>query len=458
MGSTCQERALMLSASTPRMHSARAMEAKVECPVELELHSATLTPYKKLADDGTLTKERMLRILDRKVRFMGSLPAGETFRWYVWATWKTFLLQLMLATFNVYMNSVHHWNLHDDALHLPAGYRPYLLATLNFIAAFLTGLRLNDSVNRYKLAMSALHDMKNSVEGLRTNLCASTIDPKIQTSVQVFIAFMAALIQKSIVYHTEKYDVSILQPVPVAWRESVFFKSEALWAFSRRHWEYLFFTFLQEAKVFDKEGNMWNLYSELRRSWTRIEDMLVVRTPGTSHHLTQAAVQIFFLVIPLFNEDWVTQFMVPFVATIFMAMLQLSSELADPFDDTVTHGVPLAETMQYLSMPLPLEDWSNDEQSTIQWLNEGLRMGMWENKDPEHPIPRVKTIQPHKGETIDFVDMKTIAACFNYKNDEAFLRATRDDLDGAKLRGRKMALYLDDLKWLLGNETGPETA
>ena len=53
----------------------------------------------------------------------------------------------------------------SDVLGLAPGYRPLLMGALQFLAAFLTGVGLNESVVRYKSAMSGMIEL---VENFRS--------------------------------------------------------------------------------------------------------------------------------------------------------------------------------------------------------------------------------------------------------------------------------------------------
>jgi hypothetical protein len=195
------------------------------------------------------------------------------------------------------------------------------------------------------------------------------------------------------------------------------------------------------AKMLDKEKACDGYFRDVVNSWKKIEELVMVRTPKTAHTMTRAAVQVFFIVIPVFNEDVVTQVMVPFVAAIFIAMLQLAKELTDPFDESNVHCVPLQDVMFFMAKPSVMQSESSDVKGAIEWMNRGLTKSEWEF-DGEPKFPRKKNTYPNKGEMINFIDMRNIADIMNMESWDNFIKATNEDMDDAISRNREMPKHL----------------
>jgi len=412
--------------------------------------------------DGPMSKERLGRVVSRDVRLLSKFSFTQAVSWIVWVTWPVFLFQSVFACINVYLNAKHGWTVHHNLLMLHDGYRPYLLATLQLMSAFLTGLAVNDAVVRFKTALSALIGFKNALEGLRTQLLASTEDPKLEVAVQVLLAMAVVLLNKEIAFFTKDYSRPVLEHLSTAHTKSDLFAPEVLWTFTKMHWKFLVQDFLTHSKMSD--SHLQNVFKELVDSWNRLEEMIIVKSPNTRHQLTRAVVQLFFFVVPLFNEDLITQVMVPVVAALFVAMIEFAQELADPWGND-HHSMPLNDMLKYLAWPVDTEGSTEaavDE--AIKWMNKGLRgpaggnsetvdekdekdekstAKHWETLPGVEPkFPRKKRFHPNAGEEITFNGMRTIPQIANRKDWDTFIAAVKDDMKASELRGRDMPVWL----------------
>lgn len=253
------------------------------------------------------------------------------------------------------------------------------------------------------------------------------------------------LLAKDIAFNTEDFSQPLGEIVYPGFAESSFVVPEFLWKSNRNHWEYMFFSFITHARLLDPEGSMKKIFGEMIASLKNIEELLKVRAPSTRLAITRVAVQLFFIVIPLFNEDWITQAMVPFVACLFLCMVKLANEISDPWGNDF-HDLPLRLVMMYLSIPEVSETDAGKTESVVRWLNSGLQCGKWEFNDDDYCIPRPKKQYPQKGQEITFEDVRTISQVMGYKSHESFLKAAGADMDGAESRKRRLPGWLKTLR------------
>lgn len=391
-----------------------------------------------------MNKDRIERKIQRDVRALTTISCRRSMSWLFFATWPVLLFQSSYASINVYLNLRYDWTAHSSLLMLSPGQLPFLLGTLQFISAFMTGLALNDAVGRFKNSMTSLLGFKNSLESLRTTLLASTSDPGFETAVQTFLAFAVVLLHKEITFFTEDWSHPILEPVCEPYHHSVLLKPEVLWTFSRRHWQFIFQDFLTHSYLLDPGGNVKGLTKEMIDCWKRLEDLFTVRAPRTRHYMTMLSIQLFFFLVPLFNDDVTTQIMTPLVATMFAAMMQLAIEMSDPWDEHGLNSVPLTTTLHYLAMPVETLAGSPEcVLHAIQWLNRGLCEGVW-TSDSIIKIPREKHNYPNIGRTITFEFMRTIPEIVNRRHWPEFLNYVGKDMDAAIKRGRRMPVWIRD--------------
>jgi len=402
--------------------------------------------------------------ISMRIRTMSSVPfwgLQGTLVWFISATWHIFLMYALFSGACLYCEFYSGTSVHT-LLNFP--HRPSsVFSTVQFLAAFLTGLTITAAAHRYKTAMSALLEFRESVETFRVSLCAGTTDPKVRITVQCLMAWMMCLFQKSIVFYTEDFQGSMKDFIPPEFREVVLFQPEVLWGFEVQEFQYVLTNFMISARIWDRqERTIQPLFERVLRAKEALSDLLEVRPPTTQMTIGKLAVHSFLVLVPLVNGDTISPLMLPFVAALFYSVLALANELSDPWGDD-KHDLPLRDVMRYLSMPLdsgadpghfqsmktncdlhsmPVDN--GGELMTMRWLNRGFTRGDWTCTDSKHPIPRPKAQDPNKGEMIDFHAMRTLADVAGYPTFEEFVQAKSADMLEAEQNGRRMPLYL---KW-----------
>jgi len=386
-------------------------------------------------------RARLLRKINRDVRSKSSLGTfgwDGTLYWLFQATWMTFVAYSIygigLVVFYYKVGATV-----KDFFELPDG--SPLMHCVQFLAAFLTGLTMTEAATRYKAAMAALLNFMNAVETLRTTIVSSTSDPKIRVSTQVFIAWMIVLSQKSIVFFTEDFSLPVIELISNQISHSILFKTQVLWKFESQQCEYLFSTFIIGAQVWDhREKTVAACWSAALKSWNELYELLTVHSPTTKFTVGKLAVHLFLLMIPILHDDFWSALALPVVASMFMAVLQLAYELADPWHGGL-HGLPLNDVLRYLAWP----NWGQCDQGHIHeavtWLNRGLEFDEW-TSDKEPKVPRKKMNEPNKGEVIDFDRMSTLPSVAGYKTWAGFMSSQDTDIASALKNGRRMPVYL----------------
>jgi hypothetical protein len=392
-----------------------------------------------------VSKARLARITERELRRISTLKllgADGMVLWFIRATYGTALTYATVCSAiycaqRYYGISVHEALLGDT---YSVGYRPFLIGALQFLAAYLVGVGLNDAVVRYKNAMTAITDLSDSIENLRMILLSSTKDPKMRIAVQVHIAWLMVLLRKKIAFFSEHFDQPICDLIDPYFQDCVLFRPEVLWALDRSQAEYVFASFLREAKFFDREGMLKRAWDDMSRHWKTIISLLIVRAPTTRNVLARQCVDLFLITIPIFNEDLVTLVMLPVVACVLNGIVSLSCEIAEPWLEDY-HDLPMKEVMYFNSVPV----WFGKDQSVcaeaIAWLNKGLMEADFECKG-DHPIPREKRRGSNKGDHMNFDRFTALHDVAGYESFQEFVDAKREDMDHAEKRGRRMPSYL----------------
>lgn len=342
----------------------------------------------------------------------------------------------------------HYYDVHINQLvGVPSGYRPYVVGTLQFLATFLAGFGLNEASSRFKAALTAVLAFQESVETLRSLLVSSTEDPKFRFAVQVFITWLVVLMRKTITFYSEDFSRPVGELIPIQFQDCVVFLPEVLWAFDRARAEFVFDEFLKNSRM-DHNRRVDDIFHKAMTAFNSVTELLVVRSPNAKQLLTKLAVQLFLLVIPLVNEDVLTLALLPPVAAMFNAIVQLSGELADPWGDD-DHDLPLREVMGVLSTPVWYDGDEEKAEESLRWLNKGLTENSWLHPGNETPrgvgnmIPRKKVRGDGAGMQVDFQDWRTLSEiAHGHTNWERFLSEKAKDMDQAKHRGRRMPDYL----------------
>merc|ERR1712187_382264 len=95
---------------------------------------------------------------------------------------------------------------------------------------------------------------------------------------------------------------------------------------------YLFSSFIIGARLWDsREKTVAQVWHETNGSWKQLYELLTVRTPTTRYTVGKAAVNFFLCLVPIVNEDLASAVMLPIVASMFYAVLNLAKELSDPW-------------------------------------------------------------------------------------------------------------------------------
>eukprot|EP00747_Dinoflagellata_sp_TGD_P171240 gnl/TRDRNA2_/TRDRNA2_204853_c0_seq1.p1 gnl/TRDRNA2_/TRDRNA2_204853_c0~~gnl/TRDRNA2_/TRDRNA2_204853_c0_seq1.p1 ORF type:complete len:274 (-),score=44.82 gnl/TRDRNA2_/TRDRNA2_204853_c0_seq1:221-1042(-) len=264
-----------------------------------------------------------------------------------------------------------------------------------------------------------------------------------RTAVQCFIAWMMVLVRKRVTFFTEDFSEPISLFIDESLWDCVLFEPEVLWAFDSMHFEFLLHDFLNNAKLWDKHGQIKGGFIKMFSSWRDLEFLLQVRSPTTKMIVSRVAVHLFVIMIAIFNEDIVSQMMLPLTAGLFVSILSLAAELSDPWGKDF-HDLPLSQVMLYCSTPAWSEEDNGQVSSAIAWLNKGLTEGIWTYGEPGSAtaIPRRKVIAPNKGEMIDFNDMRTLVQVSGTESWSKFIQLQKKDMDNSAARGRRMVSYL----------------
>jgi len=210
---------------------------------------------------------------------------------------------------------------------------------------------------------------RDNVENLRKILISSTEDPKFRYAVQVYITWMIVLMRKQMAFFSEDFSRPIHEIIPTEFRDCVVFAPECLFWADIPELEILFMDFVRSAEM--KTPHVQEAYGGAKSAYNNILDALMVRYPPSKTMLTRLAVQGFLFMIPIFNMDLVTRVVTPLVACIFIAILQLSNELADPWGSDF-HDLPVLEVMQLLCAPVWFEGRSTFRECARvvqQWFN-----------------------------------------------------------------------------------------
>jgi hypothetical protein len=347
--------------------------------------------------------------------------------------------------FVLYLQVNRHFRLHEH-LGLPLTYRPYVICTLQFLATFLAGFGLNEAAQRFKSALAALLAFQQSAEELRSLLIGSTDDPKFRFAVQVFITWLVVIMRKTITFFSEDFAHPISELIPAPMRDCVLFCPEVLYSFDRARAELVFDKFLKNARL-DKDSRVETMFNKSMSAFNSITELLVVRSPYTKHLLTRIAVCTFLFVIPFIQEDFITVYLLPPVAAMFIAILQLSGELADPWGDD-DHDLPLKEVMGVLVRPLWFEGDEEKAAESLRWLNAGLTENRWDHPGEKTPDGYINTIPRNKvedgsGLEVNFKDFRTLSEiAAGLKIWSSFLDSTTKDMDRSRSHGHRMPDYL----------------
>jgi hypothetical protein len=328
----------------------------------------------------------------------------------------------------------------EDIFGITPGYCPFLMQALQFLAAFLVGVGLTDAVTRYKSALEALCQLSSSVENLRMVLLSSTEDTKFRIAVQVHITWLIVLLRKKIAFYTEDFDLSLSTLINSDFSDCILFKPEVLWAFDLNQAEFILKRFLVNARLIDKEGLVSKVFNQASASCETITNLLMVRSPSTRHMLGRTCVELFLLAIPMFNDDIVTLCLLPFVASAMLAIIHLSTEIAEPWGEDY-HHLPVQSVMHFCSVP----SWFGNDQveaaEAIAWMNKGMIDNDW-TWVGKHPIPREKRRGSDKGAFISFEDYRPLHHLSGYKTFSEFINSKEKDMREAESRGRRMPKFL----------------
>lgn len=301
---------------------------------------------------------------------------------------------------------------------------------------------MTESAVRYKAALNALVEWQVTSESLAVALSSSTSDPKIRVAIQCFTSWCVVLGQKSIIFFTQRFgNHTIRDYIHDDIVSCVLFDPAVLYAFELHHYEYMFTSFVIGARLWDAaEKTIREIWNDNRKSWRQLYELLTVRTPTTRFMVGKAAVNVFLLMVPIVNEDMFSALMLPGVAAMFYAVLNLSAELADPWGEGL-HALPLEMVLKFVSLPSWCEGDIETIQDSIAWLNRGLKTGNW-TYEGTNPIPRPKNTEPNRGANIDFNRMRALPGVAGCSSWESFMRAKQQELNYAMQAGRRLARYV----------------
>jgi len=388
-------------------------------------------------------RDRLQRVANREFRSLSSSSGVAS--WTVRICWRPFLMYALYCGGISYMKLGLHIELHEFLL-FPPNYRPYLMGVLQLLAAFLTGFSLNEAAARFKTAMTALRLFQEDMDNLRSMLLSSTEDPKFRFAVQVFIAWLVVLMRKNISFFSEDFSSPISDVIAHEFRDCRAFDPEVLWSCDRPQVEFLFLTFLRNAHL-DKNKQMMSNYNSAIKAYGDMLNLLMVKSPATKNMLGLVAVHAFLLTIPLVNPDLFTLGAMPFISCIFVAIMGLTQELADPWGDDF-HDLPLKEVMAVIAAPVWYEGDRVVASDSLAWLNRGLVDNKWDHAGHSdcgvrrHEIPREKKRGEDKGQMVTFDDFRTLAEVTGHRTYQSFLEEKRKDMEEAEGRGRRMPGYL----------------
>mmetsp|Transcript_55707 Transcript_55707/g.110659 ORF Transcript_55707/g.110659 Transcript_55707/m.110659 type:complete len:496 (+) Transcript_55707:91-1578(+) len=395
----------------------------------------------------TVTKERLERVANREVRKVSTLQiwGRKGILWWVVKVSRSVFLFYVLFCGSILICKHQGFNIKQDYLNLGDGYRPYLLGILQFLAAFLTGFTMNEAMGRYKAAMSAALSLQIDVEKLRAHLTLSTEDPKFRVAVQIFLVWQIILWRKNLVFFTEDYT----NPPPIGelihegMYDCVIFDPRVLWRFNSAHWEFILQRFISCAHLWDSAAMLSGAFNSTVASWKALDDVLRVRSPRTRIILTKVVVLMFLTLMPVFNDDDVTIVLIPVLAAVFFAVLELSNELSDPWDCDY-HDIPLRTVMVYLATPQFLEEDEQELEAAVAWLNRGLTEDQWDYGTPGDcfAIPRKRLEGTKMGADVDFHDMRSLSKLAGFKSWELFLEDAEKDMWESEAAGARMPAYL----------------
>eukprot|EP00931_Biecheleriopsis_adriatica_P021678 TRINITY_DN14111_c1_g1_i1.p1 TRINITY_DN14111_c1_g1~~TRINITY_DN14111_c1_g1_i1.p1 ORF type:complete len:425 (-),score=56.30 TRINITY_DN14111_c1_g1_i1:41-1315(-) len=401
-------------------------------------------PTEDMSRSSQDARQELHHVINKKIRDKSRVPffgSRGTLHWFCSVTWRVSLMYTLYAGAVLYFEYSAGISLHTY-LGFPDR-RSSATNSIQFLAAFLTGLTMTDAAQRYKVAMAALLDFRETVETLRVSLCSATIDPKLRISTQCFIAWMVVLFQKSLAYFTEDFSWRLDNLIPGEFQNAVLFQPEVLWAFEIQEFQYVLTNFMVSSHLWDyKEKTIQVLYDRAMRSLNSLCELLQVRNPTAKLAISKMSVHALLLSIPLVNEDRNSIYFVPFVAALFYSVLALAQELSDPWGDDM-HDLPLQDVMKYLAMPVGAERDEGRFEVSIAWLSYGLTTGKWKYTEDEFPIPRMKHQEPNKGAKMDFEAMRTLQDVTGYKTFESFCKAKAHDMSKAAHEGRRMPHYLN---------------
>jgi len=318
----------------------------------MELGPYSLVPGEdKEHENARAIRPKLLRTIGRRIRSMSAIPTlgrDGTLVWLIRATWRPFVF------YSAYGGGcITYWyrtgHTVHEALFFPEKVST-LSATLQFLAAFLTGLTISEAGARYKAAMASLLEFRDATEALRVSLCSSTPDPKLRVSVHIFISWMICIFQKTIVFFTEDFSDPLRTFIPNEVCQCAVFRPEVLWTYDLVQVQYVFTNFMLQSQLWDrKEKTIEKIWARMLNALNELSSLLQVRSPTTKFTVGNIAVNLFLISIPLVNADLISPVVLPVVAAMFYAVLRLSFELGDPWGEGADglHDLPLLDVMRF---------------------------------------------------------------------------------------------------------------
>mmetsp|Transcript_99837 Transcript_99837/g.183075 ORF Transcript_99837/g.183075 Transcript_99837/m.183075 type:complete len:479 (-) Transcript_99837:351-1787(-) len=410
------------------------------------------------------SKERLMRIAQRKFRQLKMVPfIGDKESGLGILPWFFRKAALRIVLYVVYVSAIWTLSRHGifmyTLLELPRDdtYTPYLLSLLELLTAFLTGFGLTEAIVRYQAANSAIIDFMDNVENLRVLLLSSTDDPKFRYGVQVFISWLVVGLRQKITFQTEDFAKSIAPYIPKEMHDCVVFEPEVLYSCGRAQHEYLFHCFLRNAKL-DQNQQLSGSYDAAITSLNKINELLMSKPPKTKAILTDVVCEIFLVLIPLVNRDFLTILMLPVMAAVFLLINAISSELSDPWNEG-PHDIPLKQVLEAISAPVWFEGDHMRVKDSMMWFNRGLMENMWDHPgNPElgldeqdvarNAIPRQKCRGEGKGSMLTFDDTRSVPEVTGHLSWRSFQEAKQKDMKEAVLRQRRMPYFLCWKDWI----------
>lgn len=429
----------------------------------MELGPYSLVPGEDKEEKKDDVRPKLLRSIGRRVRTMSSIPTcgpSGTLCWLLGATWRPFFVYSLYGG-----GCIACWYYTGKTVHTILNFPDHpssISAVIQFLAAFLTGLTMTEAAARYKAAMAALLEFRDATETLRVSLCSSTPDPKLRISINMFIAWGMCLFQKTIVFFTEDFSDPMRTFIPVELCQCCLFRPEVLWNYDLVQYQYVFSNFMLNAQLWDrKEKIIEKLWARKLNALRELHELLQVRSPTTKFTVGSIAVNLFLISIPLVNADLISPVVLPIVAAMFYAVMQLAFEIGDPWGEGADnlHDLPLLNVMRFLSTPMFSETDKGEIDMCVAWLTRGLQEGKWDypgDARGEHTIPRKKHTDPNRGETIDFLSMRTLADVAGYRSWDSFLAKQGSDMWAAEQNGRRLPTYLRWNQWDMGGPGRPD--